>query len=101
MRNRYWAIGLAAVVGAAVVAVVNVVPASHAPDSEPDQSKSTWTAAQVEAWREPLASNMDTSPEVPIGSVSAGPGTSEGGGVHEDGGGANGSLGRPDQPAGW
>ena len=101
MRTRYWAIGLAAVVAAAVVAVVNVFPASRAPDAVPDQSKSTWTAAQVDAWREPLATNTDTSPEVPIGSVSAGAGTSEGGGVHEDGGGTNGSLGRPDQPAGW
>jgi len=101
MRARHMAIGLAAIVVAAVVAVVNLVPASHAPDSVPDQSKSAWTAAQVEAWRKPLASNTGTSPELPIGSASVGPGSSEGGAVYEDPGGANGSLGSPDQPAGW
>ncbi len=98
MRARHMAVGLAAVVAAAVVAVVNLVPASPAPDSVPDQSKSAWTAAQVEAWRKPLASNTGTSPEGPTGSIAAGAESSE---SASDPGEANGSLGSPDQPAGW
>lgn len=90
MRARHMAIGLAAVVAAAVAAVVNVVPASRAPDSVPDHSKSAWTAAQVEEWQKPLG-----------GSVSVGPGSLEGEAVYEDPGELNGSIGRPDQPAGW
>jgi hypothetical protein len=90
MRTRYLAIGLAAVVAAAVGVLVNVVPASRAPDSVPDQRKSAWTAAQVEEWQKHLGSN-----------VSVGPGSLEGEAVDEDPGGVNGSLGIPDQPAGW
>lgn len=66
MRTGYWAIGLAAVVAAAVAAVVNVVPASPAPDPVSDDSKSAWTAAQVEQWQkfQDIGNNAGTSLEV-------------------------------------
>ncbi len=98
MRARHMAVGLVAVVAAAVVAVVNLVPASASPDTVPDQSKSALSAAQVEAWRQPLASKMDTSSEGPIGGIAAGAESSQ---SASDPGEGNGSLGSPDQPAGW
>ena len=102
MRTGYLAIGLAA--------VVSVVLASCAPDSRvPDPGKSAGAGFEVEDWQEHqgFGNNTGSSLAAPIGNVSeAGPGFLEREHINvrrtnEESGGVNGSIGSPDQPAGW
>ena len=96
MRTGYLAIGLAA--------VVSVVAASCSQDSRvSDPGNSAGTLVQVEEWQmhQGFGNNTGNSREVPVGSVSVGPGSVEGEPVYENAGGVNGTIGRPDQPAGW